>query len=493
MADEYKAYIGGQWVDGSEGETFDVYNPANNQVIAAVAKCTPADVDKAVSAAAEAFGQWSSMPQSARSKALLKVSQLVMAHQAELAELETKEHGSPIRKTMNFDVPNVADFFEYFAGVSRGLTGETLPIGPWCTSLTVREPYGVVGLITPWNFPALMVTWKLGAALATGNACIVKPPSVAPLTTLRLAELCVEAGVPAGAVNVITGPGNVVGEALVAHPGVAKIGFTGDTSTGKRIMQVASEWAKPVGLELGGKNAMLILADADLDAAVEGAVFASFFNTGQVCAAVSRIFVHESLYDEFIQRFIAGAKGLVVGDPMNPATVIGPVPYAEHRDKIEWYIRSAQDEGATVLLGGERPATEETKDGYFVSPTILGNVNNKMLFMQEEIFGPVVGVVPFKEEAEAVSMANDTRYGLSASVWTTDLRRGLALARSLQVGTVWLNEHLMVFCETPWGGCKESGYGKDLSTMVLDEYTQVKHVYVDMNEGPVKPWYTILK
>ncbi len=493
MADTYKAYIGGEYVDATGGETFPVDNPATGEVIAQVAKCTKADVDKAVEAAQAAAMDWAMTPQSQRSKLMLKLSQVLMQHHEELAVLETQEHGSPIRKTMGFDVPQCADFFEYFSGVSRAMTGETLPVGPWCTSLTVREPVGVVGLITPWNFPALMVTWKLGAALVTGNTCIIKPPSVAPLTTLKLAEICTEAGIPAGCVNVITGPGDTVGEALVAHPGVDRIGFTGDTSTGKRIMNVASASAKPVGLELGGNNAMIVLPDADLEAAAEGAIFASFFNSGQVCAAASRLLVHESLYDAFVEKFVEKAKSLRIGDPMNPETVIGPAPYAAQRDKVLYYIESAKKQGAKLMLGGGTPDASETASGYYVEPTIFADATNDMEFMQEEIFGPVVGVARFSDPMEAVAMANDTPYGLSASVWTTDLRAGLGLARFLKVGTVWLNEHLMVFCETPWGGCKQSGFGKDLSTMVLDEYTHVKHIYLDMNEGPVKPWYGILK
>lgn len=475
------------------GETFPVYNPATDEIFAQVAKCTPEDVDKAVKAAAAAAPGWGMTPMSARAKMLLKVSQLIMQNLNEIAALETAEHGAPIRNSAGFQVPQIAEFFEYAASISRSLTGETLPIGPWCTSMTVREPVGVVGLITPWNVPALMVAWKLAAALVTGNACIVKPASVTPLTTLKLAALCKEAGIPDGVVNVVTGPGSTVGEALVAHPGVARIGFTGDTSTGKRIMSLASGLAKPVGLELGGKNAMLVLSDADLEAAVEGAVWGGFFNNGQVCAAASRILVHESLYDEFLARFVEAAKQIRVGDPMNPETVLGPVPFKEHRDKVESYIASAKAEGARLVLGGERPTSPETQKGYYLSPTIFADAKNNMKFMQEEVFGPVVGVATFKDDAEAVAIANDTPYGLSASVWTTDFKRGLGLAQQLQVGTVWLNEHLMIFCEAPWGGCKESGYGKDLSTMVLEEYTHVKHIYMDMNPGPVKPWYGLMK
>ncbi len=489
----YGAYIGGEQVDASGGETFEVTNPANGQCIATVAKCTEADVDRAVAAAAAAGPGWAGLPVSERSKALLRLSRIIMEHQEELAALETSQHGSPIRKTMGFDVPLCAETFEYFAGIARAMTGDVLPVGPWARSFTVKEPLGVIGVITPWNFPTLMVVWKLAAALVTGNTCVVKPPSVCPLTSIRLAELCTEAGIPAGAVNVITGSGETVGEALVRHPGVAKIGFTGDTATGKRIMEVASCQAKPVGLELGGKNAMVVLADADIDAAAEGAVFGSFFNSGQVCATSSRIFVQESRYEEFAEKFVAAAKGLRVGDPMDPATVIGPVPFGAHRDKIERYVASAKKEGATLLLGGGRPDTPETQDGYYFEPTIFGNATNDMEFMRDEVFGPVSGIATFASPEEGVALANATPYGLSASVWTEDLRLGLNLANQLQVGTVWLNEHLMLFCETPWGGCKQSGYGKDLSTMVLEEYVHTKHIYIDTTGAQVKPWYGILK
>lgn len=493
MAEEYKVLIGGEWVSSASGETMEILNPANGDVIATAPKCGADDVNAAVDAAAAAFPEWAAKPVGERSKVLLKLSQGIMANQEALAKLETMEHGSPIRKTMNFDVPLCAEQLEYFAGVARGMTGETLPVGPWCMSMTIRQPLGVVGLITPWNFPALMVVWKLGAALVMGNACIVKPPSIAPLTALKLGELAMEAGVPKGVINVITGPGDSVGEALVGHPGVSKIGFTGDTATGKRIMKVASDTVKQVGLELGGKNAFLVMEDADVDSAVEGAIFGAYFNTGQVCAAASRFYIHESLYGAFAEKFVAASKNLTIGDTMDPATVLGPVAYAGHRDKIESYVERAKASGATLLLGGERPSDPTTKDGYFVAPTIFGDCTNDMELMRDEIFGPVVGLARFKTPEEAISLANDTAYGLSASIWTKDTRAGMAMATQIQAGTVWVNEHLIIFCETPWGGCKESGWGKDLSTMVLEEYTMTKHIYVDLTGAPAKPWYAILK
>ena len=493
MAQQYKALIGGEWVDALNGKTFEVLNPANGQLVGVAPLCGKDDVDKSVEAAQAAAPAWGATPVGQRSKVLLKAAQLIMQRQEELAVLETQQQGSPIRKTMNFDVPLCAEQLEYFAGVARSVTGQTLPVGPWCMSTTVKEPLGVVGIITPWNFPALMVVWKLGAAMVMGNACVVKPTSVAPLTALKLGEIFLEAGAPAGVVNVITGPGGTVGEALVSHPGVQKIGFTGDTATGKQIMNLASSQVKQLGLELGGKNAFVVMPDADVDAAVQGAIFAGFFNTGQVCAAASRFFVHRSLYDEFCEKLVAEAKKLKYGDPMKPETVLGPVAYMEHRNKIESYIETAKQDGARLLMGGERPDLPETQDGAFVAPTIFADCTPQMKIMREEIFGPVLAITSFETTEEAVEGVNLSPYGLCASLWTKDVAGGLALASQIKTGTVWINEHLIIFCETPWGGCKQSGWGKDLSTMVLDEYVMTKHIYIDLTGQPVKPWYGILK
>lgn len=493
MVQNYKVLINGEWKNASTGETLKIINPANGEIIGQAPKCSEVEVDEAVEAAVKAAPGWAGMPMSERSKILMAASRIIMERQEELAKLETMEQGSPIRKTMNFDIPLCAQQLEYFAGTARAITGETLPVGPWAMSATVREPLGVIGLITPWNFPALMVVWKLGAALVTGNTVVVKPPSTAPLTAIKLGEIMMEAGLPAGVMNVVTGPGGQVGEALVKHPQVAKIGFTGDTSTGKRIMRLASETVKQVGLELGGKNAFVVLEDANLDAAVEGAVFGAFFNSGQVCASASRFYIHESIYDEFAQKFAKAAQELKMGDTMNMDNVIGPVAYKAHRDTIESHIKSAKEEGAELLLGGGRPNTAETKNGYFVTPTIFGNCTHQMKIMREEIFGPVVGLAKFKTNEEAIDLVNDSPYGLGASVWTENARTGIQIANQIEAGTVWINEHLIIFCETPWGGCKESGWGKDLSTMVFEEYTKVKHIYIDLNDDAVKPWYNILK
>jgi acyl-CoA reductase-like NAD-dependent aldehyde dehydrogenase len=493
MIKEFKMLIDGESCEALSRQRMDVVNPATGKAFASVPKCAPEDVDRAVTAALEAAPDWAGRPMADRSKRLLKLADLIRANTQELATLETMEQGSPIRKTMTGDIPSCAEHFEYYAGIGRGMTGETLPVGPWAASMTVREPLGVVGIITPWNFPALMVVLKLGAALVTGNTCVVKPPSIAPLTSIRIGELAMEAGIPAGVVNVITGPGSTAGEAMVRHPGIDRIGFTGDSATGKRIMSLASDTAKPVGLELGGKNPFVVFADADIEAAVEGAVFGAFFNSGQVCAAATRFYVHDSVYEEFAKRFVARASTLRVGDPLKMDTVMGPVAYKEHRDKVESYVAEARRSGAKLLLGGERPDTPETKDGFFVAPTIFAECTNDMAFMRDEMFGPVVGLVRFKTTDEAINLANDTRYGLAGSVWTQDVRLGLSAAGRIKAGTVWVNEHLWMSCETPWGGCKDSGWGKDASTMALEEYTMTKHIYVDLMGGPDRPWYGALK
>lgn len=488
MATKYNVLIDGKLVTASSSETMDVINPANGQIVGTVPKCGPTEIDKAVAAAKKAAPAWAAKSMAERAEVLRKLAKAIMSRHEEMAKLETMQYGGPIWKTMNFDIPFSGEMLEYIGGIARAMSGETIPVGPSCNSMTVLEPRGVVGLITPWNFPLVTVLAKLAPAMVTGNTCIVKPPSTSPLTTLRLGEFAVEVGVPQGVVNIVTGPGGSAGEALVKHRDVDMIAFTGDSETGKRIMTLASDTVKPLAMELGGKNAFIILADADMDAALEGAVWGSFFNSGQNCGSPSRFIVHESVYDEFVERFVAAAKKVKYGDPLSPDTMMGPVAYKGHRDNIERYIELAQKEGATLLLGGERPNTPETKDGCFIVPTIFGDCNGKMQFMQEEIFGPVVGITRFKTNEEAIEIANGTRYGLCASVWTRDLREGLVMTRQIKVGTVWLNQHLAIVFEIPWGGCKESGFGKENSTLALEEFVMIKHVWIDLVGTPKTPW-----
>jgi acyl-CoA reductase-like NAD-dependent aldehyde dehydrogenase len=491
METEYRILINGELVKSDSGETMEVVNPANGKVVAAVPKCSPAEIDRAVAAAGKAAPAWAALATSVRGKYLVKLSQAILANQRELAVLETRQYGGPIWKTMNVDIPGGAGQLEYIAGVSRAMNGRTLPVGTTFASMTVREPLGVIGMITPWNFPFATIIAKLAPALATGNTCVIKPPSTAPLTALRLGELTREVGLPPGVVNIVTGPGETVGEALVKHPGVAMIGFTGDSATGKRIMSLAGATVKKVVMELGGKNAFVMLADADVDAAVDVAVWSSFFNSGQNCGSSSRFFIHEALYDEFARKFVSAAKLIHCGDPMNPDTRMGPLAYRKHRDSVLRYIEIAKKEGAKLLHGGGAPSAPELRDGCFVEPTIFGDCNNNMQFMREEIFGPVVGLARIKSREEGVALVNDSPFGLCASVWSKNIREGFLAASQMKVGTAWINQHLAFHSEsvgTPWGGCKESGFGKENSTMVLDEYVTIKNIWIDLDEKPGTPW-----
>jgi acyl-CoA reductase-like NAD-dependent aldehyde dehydrogenase len=489
MQKQYKALINGKLVLPPSGETMEVINPANGKLVGLAPKCTPKEMDKAIGAARKAAPAWAALTIGERGEILRKLGDAIAARKDELAKLETAQYGGPLWKTTSFDMTFIPKMLDYYAGTARAMAGMTLPVGPTCTSITMREPYGVVGLITPWNFPLIVVMAKLAPALIMGNTCVIKPPSCAPLTTLVMGEITAEIGMPPGVVNIVPGPGDTVGEALVKSPDVDKISFTGDSIVGKRIMKLASDTAKPLFLELGGKNAFIVCADADMDATIEGAVWSAFYNSGQNCASVSRFLVHESTYNEFAKKFVAATKKVTFGDPMKMSTMIGPMAYKGHRDTVEKYITSAKMSGAKLLLGGARPNTPDTKDGYFVAPTIFGGCNNNMEFMREEIFGPVVGIIPFRTNEEAVAITNDTRYGLCASIWTKDLRAGLVMSNQLKVGTVWLNQHLLIAFEVPWGGFKESGFGKENSTLCLEEYSRIKHVWIDLVGNPDTPWH----
>lgn len=489
MKREYKILINGKLLSSPSGETMNVINPANGSIVGVAPKCSPAEIDKAVAAARKAFPAWSAMLVEDRGKILRKLGKAIAARKDELAKLETMQYGGPLWKTTSFDMHFIPEMLDYYAGTARAVTGLNLPTGLDRTSITIREPLGVVGLITPWNFPLITVMSKLAPALIMGNTCVVKPPSCCPLTALILGELIVEIGMPPGVVNIVTGPGNTVGEALVRHPDVAKISFTGDSIVGKRVMALASETVKPLFMELGGKNSFIVLPDADMKATIEGAVWSAFYNSGQNCAAVSRFLIHDSVYDEFTRKFVAAAKKITFGDPLKMSTMMGPLAYKGHFETVEKYIASAKKSGAKLLLGGKRPNTPETKNGYFVPPTIFGECNNNMEFMREEIFGPVVGLMRFKTVAEAVAITNDSRYGLCASIWTEDLRTALNMSRKIQTGTVWLNQHLSIVFDVPWGGFKESGFGKENSILCLEEYTQIKHVWIDLVGNPATPWH----
>ncbi|MDR1068385.1 MAG: aldehyde dehydrogenase family protein [Clostridiales Family XIII bacterium] len=487
MSYDYRILIGGELTKAASSETMEVTNPANGEVIARVPKCGTEDVDRAVAAAEAAREGWRATYVGERAELLFKVAEILRAHQNELIPIETAQYGGPISKTSRFDIPFAHKEFEYIAGLGRGLTGLTISGDPNARMMTVREPHGVVGLITPWNFPLVTAVSKLAPALITGNTVVLKPASCAPLTVLRLGEYIKEAGIPDGVVNIITGPGNTVGEAIVTHPGVAKINFTGDSHVGKRIYELAASRVMPVASELGGKNAMIVLDDADLDGAVQGAVHGAFFNSGQNCGSPSRFYVQEGIYDAFVERFIRSASKVTVGDPMDPATMMGPLAYMDCRVTAERFIENAKAAGAAVLLGGEPPRGELAK-GAYVLPTLFEVHDNKMELMQEEIFAPVVGIMKIRSGEEGAALTNDCRYGLCASVWTQDYLKGMKLLDKLDVGTAWLNQHLAIVSETPWGGRKESGWTKENSVLVLDEYTWQKHVWIHMESDPKTFW-----
>lgn len=485
---EFYNLIGGKLVKAVKGGTMNVINPANNKVVAVVPKCTAEDVELAVAAANRAKNAWKNTYVGERANLLCKLGAIIAEHAEELVPMETAQYGGPVSKTRNFDIPAAVGEFELMAGMGRSVTGNTITADPLARIMTLREPFGVCGLITPWNFPLVTAVSKLGPALITGNTVVLKPPSCAPLTVLKMGEYAIEAGFPAGVINIVAGPGSEVGEAIVNHRDVNKISFTGDSHVGKRIMELASWQVKSVASELGGKNAMIVLDDAELDNAVEAATYAAFFNSGQNCGSPSRFYVQEGIYDAFVSRFVKAAGKIIVGDPTDPKTMMGPLAYNACRDTAERFIESAKKAGSRVLLGGERPTTPDMKDGAYVMPTIFEVYDNKIDMMQEEIFAPVVGVMKIKTPEEAIDLVNDSHYGLCASIWTMDYRRALLMIDKLEVGTCWINQHLKIVPETPWGGCKESGWTKENSMLVFEEYTFHKHVWLELGDKPHTFW-----
>jgi aldehyde dehydrogenase (NAD+) len=470
--------IDGQWREAVSGKRFDTVNPATGEVITSVAEADKADIDLAVKAARKAFeeGPWGKMSATDRGRLISKLADLIMEHRDELAALETMDNGKPISDARNIDVPLVADCLEYYAGWANKVHGETIPVpGPFL-NYTLREPMGVVGQIVAWNFPLLLAAWKVGPALATGNAIVLKPAEQTPLTALRLGELCLEAGIPAGVVNVVPGFGPTAGASLVAHPDVDKISFTGEYITGQTIMREAAGTLKRVTLELGGKSPNIVFADADLDAAVAGSMMGIFWNQGEVCSAGSRLFLQESVYDQFMDKLVGQVSKMKVGDPTDPSTQVGALISEEHLNKVLRYINSGKQEGATVRTGGDQPS----KRGYFVSPTVFDGVKDSMKIAREEIFGPVLSVIRFKDVEEVAPRANNTFYGLAAAVWTRDVGKAHAMARRLKAGTVWVNTYNMISSLSPFGGYKMSGFGRDLGMHALEGYTQVKSVWVSL-------------
>jgi betaine-aldehyde dehydrogenase len=486
----YQLFIDGQWVDAESGKTFSTPNPATGETLAEVAEADKADVDKAVAAARRAFeGKWGRMSARDRGRLLYKLSQLIESKSQELATLETSDNGKPIKESMYIDLPGVVENFEYFAGWATKIEGETIPVPGQMFNYTLREPLGVCGQIIPWNFPLLMAAWKLAPALAAGNTIVLKPAEQTPVTAMELGKLIQEAGFPDGVVNIVPGYGETAGAALASHPGIDKIAFTGSTEVGKLIARTAADNLTKVTLELGGKAPNIVFADADIEQAVNGAMMGIFFNQGQVCCAGSRLFLDERVKDEFLERFKERAERVKVGDPMDKATQMGPQVSEEQLTRIKSYVDIARGEGATVLSGGGAPALEGNfQKGFFFQPTVFSEVQNTMRVAQEEIFGPVVSVITFKDEKDLVKQANDTIYGLSAGIWTKDITRAHRFARDINAGTVWINTFNMFNAASPFGGFKQSGYGREMGKHALEQYTHVKSVWIDLSGKPIG-WY----
>lgn len=479
---EYGLLIGGEWVKAEKGETFATYNPATNELLSTCANASAADVDKAVSAAQKAFESWSRTSPQERAALLLKAADTIEAHAAQLAEIETRDNGKPLRETTLVDVPLSADHFRYFAGCLRSEEGSAVMIDDNTLSIVLHEPIGVVGQIIPWNFPLLMAAWKIAPALAAGNTLVIKPSSTTPLSILYLGKLLNEI-FPVGVINIITGRGAQSGQAMLDHPGFAKLAFTGSTEVGYSVAKAAANRLIPATLELGGKSANIYFNDCQMDKALEGAQIGILFNQGQVCCAGSRIFVQEGIYDEFVQKLAQAFTEVKVGDPMNMQTQMGSQINRKQLEKILDYVAIGQAEGARVLTGGKAAVVPGLEGGAFMQPTLLVDVTNDMRVAQEEIFGPVAVVIKFKTEQEVIDMANDSEYGLGGAVWTRDINRALRVAKAIQTGRMWVNTYNELPAHTPFGGYKKSGIGRETHKMMLSHYSQTKNIYISLSES----------
>jgi len=475
-----KMLINGKWVESASGKTFPTYDPSTGEVLARIAEGDREDIDRAVKAARAAFetGPWPSLTASERGRMVWKLADLIEQHLQEFAELESLDNGKPLKVARAADVPLAVDLFRYMAGWATKIEGNTIPIsvpytpGAKYLAYTLREPVGVVGQIIPWNFPLLMAAWKLGPALATGCTVVIKPAEQTPLSCLLLGELVQEAGIPDGVVNIVPGYGETAGAALAAHPDVDKVAFTGSTEVGKLILQAAAGNLKKVSLELGGKSPNVVFGDVDIDAAVAGSSSAIFFNHGQCCCAGSRLYVQNDIFDKVVEGVSARADKIRVGPGMDSSTDMGPLVSEEQLNRVCGYLESGFSEGAKAVTGGKRQGDK----GYFVKPTVLVNTNEKMKVVKEEIFGPVVTAIPFKDPNELVAKANDSAYGLAAGIWTRDIQKAHRLAAQLRAGTVWINCYNIFDAALPFGGYKQSGWGREMGHDALELYTEVKAV-----------------
>jgi betaine-aldehyde dehydrogenase len=482
----YQNYINGKFVGSASGETFAAYDPSTEEIIAQIAAGGAADVDSAVKAARAAFdaGDWGKTSAQDRGRILFKLADKIRANSAMLSELECRNTGKPLVEA-EYDIADAATCFEYYGGMANKVMGQTMPVPANGLSFTLKEPVGVAGQIIPWNYPLVMAAWKLGPAIAAGCTIVLKPAEQTPCTMMEVAQWFEEVGLPPGVVNIVNGMGETAGAALVAHPGVDKIAFTGSAAVGKIIVKSAADTLKRVTLELGGKSPNIFFAEADWEAAIDGALFGVFINQGEVCSAGSRILVEKKIYSKFVEAMTEKAKKIKLGPPMDRETKMGPLVSREQYDRVTSYLELGKKE-ARVASGGGR--AKEFAKGYYVQPTIFCDVDNNARIAREEIFGPVATVIPFENEADAIRIANDTPYGLAAAVWTRDIFKAFRVVKAVRAGIVWINHMQPTYVEAPWGGYKQSGFGRELGPWGLEEYLETKQVFVNLDETPIG-WY----
>ncbi len=479
--------IGGEWVDGQAGTTIPVLNPFDNSTICEIAEARAADVDAAVAAAKDAFPAWAKLAAHERGRLLLKLADRIEEEGGELAKLESMDTGHPIRDCLALDVPRTVLCFRYFGGMADKLEGSVIPVDAGFLNWVEREPIGVVGQIVPWNFPLMFTSWKMGPALAAGNTVVIKPSELTPLSTLRIGELMLEVGIPPGVVNIVPGYGDQAGQRIAEHPDIGKVAFTGSTATGRRIVEASAGNLKKLQLELGGKGPNIVFEDANLPAAVGGSAWAIFHNQGQACIAGSRLILHEAIADAFLEKFVALAKSIKLGDPRDPTTEMGPLTSALHQQRVLAFAEIARQQGGEILTGGKAPDDPALAAGCFVEPTVV-RAQPQDRVAHEEVFGPFASVFTFTDDAEALALANNTRYGLGAGLWTRDLQRAHRFARGIHAGMVWINCYKRVHPGSPFGGFGQSGYGREMGFEAMREYTQAKSVWVNV-DAQIPPFY----